>query len=60
MAQRQRNRLPMQEMRVKPLVWEDPLEKKMAAHSSILALEIPWREVWRAIVHGVTKELGMI
>ena len=23
---------------------EDPLEKEMATHSSILALEIPWRE----------------
>ena len=23
---------------------EDPLERKMAAHSSILALEIPWTE----------------
>ena len=24
--------------------WEDPLEKEMAAHSSILAWEIPWTE----------------
>ena len=24
--------------------WEDPLEKKMATHSSILAWEIPWTE----------------
>ena len=24
--------------------WEDPLEKEMAAHSSILAWEIPWME----------------
>ena len=24
--------------------WEDPLEKGMATHSSILAWEIPWTE----------------
>jgi len=34
----------MQEMRVLSLGWEDPLEKEMAIHSSILAWEIPWRE----------------
>ena len=42
--QRQRTRLPMQEMRVGSLVQEDPLEKKMATHSSILAWRIPWTE----------------
>ena len=26
--------------------WEDPLEKEMATHSSILAWRIPWREAW--------------
>ena len=26
------------------LGWEDPLEEEMAAHSSILAWEIPWTE----------------
>ena len=34
----------MQEMWVQSLGWEDPLEKKMAAHSSILAWETPWIE----------------
>ena len=34
----------MQETRVQSLGWEDPLEKKMATHSSILAWEIPWTE----------------
>ena len=34
----------MQETRVQSLGWEDPLEKKMAAHSSILAWRIPWAE----------------
>ena len=35
---------------------EDPLEKGMATHSSILAWRIPWtRGAWQATVHGVTK-----
>ena len=29
---------------VRSLGWEDPLEKEMATHSSILAWEIPWTE----------------
>ena len=33
-----------QETKVLPLGWEDPLEKEMAAHSSILAWQIPWTE----------------
>ena len=32
----------MQETWVRPLGWGDPLEKEMAAHSSILAWKIPW------------------
>ena len=36
--------MPPQETRVQSLVWEDPLEKEMATHSSILAWEIPWTE----------------
>ena len=32
----------MQETQVRSLGWEDPLEKKMAAYSSILAWKIPW------------------
>ena len=34
----------MQETRVQSLGWEDPLEKEMATHSSILAWRIPWTE----------------
>ena len=37
-------KLAMQETRVLPLGLEDPLEKEMATHSSILAWEIPWTE----------------
>ena len=34
----------MQEMWVQSLGQEDPLEKEMATHSSILAWRIPWTE----------------
>ena len=34
----------MQQMQVKSLGQEDPLEKEMAIHSSILAWDIPWTE----------------
>ena len=34
----------MQETWVQSLGWEDPLEKEMATHSSILAQKIPWIE----------------
>ena len=34
----------MQEIGVRSLGQEDPLEKEMATHSSILAWEIPWTE----------------
>ena len=34
---------------------EDPLEKEMATHSSILAWKIPWTGAWWTVVHGVTK-----
>ena len=42
----------MQKTRVQSLGWEDPLEKRMAAHASILAWRILWTEepggAWRA------------
>ena len=31
-------------MQVRSLGWENPLEKEMATHSSILVWEIPWTE----------------
>ena len=34
----------MQGTQVQSLSWEDPLEKGMVTHSSILAWEIPWTE----------------
>ena len=36
--------VPMQEMRVPSLGWEDPLEKEVATHSSILVWRILWTE----------------
>ena len=42
MAQTVKRLSAMQETRVRSLGWEDPLEKEMAAHSSILAWKIPW------------------
>ena len=44
----------MQETRVQPLSWEDPLEKEMATHSSILENPMDG-EAWQATVHRVTK-----
>ena len=54
-AQVVRNPPAMQEMQVCSLGWEDPLEKGMATHSSILAWRIPmvggarWATVRRII-----------
>ena len=46
----------MQETWVRPLGWEDPLEKEMATHSSICAWTIPTeRGAWRATVNEVAK-----
>ena len=42
-------------MWVRSLGQEDPLEKGMATHSSILARKILDRGAWWAIVHEVTK-----
>jgi len=43
-AQVVKNLPAMQETWVQSLGWEDPLEKGMATHSSILAWRIPWTE----------------
>ena len=62
----------MHEIQLWSLGQEDPLEKGMATHSSILAWRIPWRKdnplqysclensmekgAWRATVHGAVKQ----
>ena len=43
-AQMVKNLSAMQETMVRPLGQEDPLEKELATHSSILAWRIPWTE----------------
>ena len=44
MAQTVKNLPAMQENWVRFLGWEDPLEKGIATHSSIIAWRIPWTE----------------
>ena len=41
---------------------EDPLEKDMATHSSILAWRIPWTEEPGGlhVVHGITKSRTLL
>ena len=43
-AQLVKNPPAMPETWVRSLSWEDPLEKEMATHSSILVWRIPWME----------------
>ena len=43
-AQLIKNLPTVQKPWVQSLCWEDPLEKEMATHSSILAWEVPWME----------------
>ena len=43
-AQTVKNSAAMQETQIQSLGWEDPLQKGMATHSSILAWRIPWTE----------------
>ena len=44
MTQQLKNLTVMQEMQVRALSWEDPLEEGMATHASILAEKVPWAE----------------
>ena len=55
-AQMIKNLPARQETQVRPLGQENPLEKEMATHSSILAWKNPMdRGAWWAAVHGITK-----
>ena len=53
----------MQETQVQSLGWEDPLEKEMVTHFSILAGRIPWTEEpgglqsWGCKESDTTKQL---
>ena len=55
MAQGVKNLPAMQEPWVQSLSQEDPLEKGMATHSSILAWRIMDRGAWQAAVHRITE-----
>ena len=50
----------MQEVQVQSLVGEDPLEKEMETHSSILAWRIPWSEEPGGLQSMGLQELDMI
>ena len=52
-----KNLLAMQKTWVRFLGREDPLEKEMAAHRSLLAWRIPWREEPGRLQHVGWEEL---
>ena len=54
-AQRLKCLPAMRETWVQSLGWEDPLEKEMATHSSILAWRIPWTEE----TGGLQQSMGL-
>ena len=47
-------------MRVRSLGWEDPLEKEMATHCTILTWEIPWKEEAGGLQSMKSQELDTI
>ena len=59
MAQRLKRLPAMLETWVRSLGWEDPLEKEVAIHSSILAQRIPWTEEPGGLQSTGLKELDM-
>ena len=58
-AHMEKNLPAMQETWVQSLGWENPLEKEMATHSSILAWEISWTEEPGRLWSMGRKELDM-
>ena len=56
-AQRRTICQPIQEMQVRALGQEDPLEKETATHSSILAWRMPWTETLGGLQSVGCKEL---
>ena len=54
-SQMVKNSPAMWETWIQSLGWEDPLEKGMATHSSILRKIPMGRDAWQATVHGVSK-----
>ena len=66
MAQRVKNLPAMLETWVPSLGWEDPLEKGMVTHSSILACRIPmdggvcWASPWGQKESNMTEQLSTV
>ena len=58
MAQTVKRLSTMQETWVPSLGWEDPLEKEMAIHSSVLAWKIPWAEESGGLQSMGAKRIG--
>ena len=57
-AQTVKNLPAMQEIQVRSLGWEDPLEKGMATHSCILAWRIPWTEETSRLQSMILQRVG--
>ena len=57
-AQMVRNLPPMQETWVWSLGQEDPLEKEVATHSTVLPWEIPWTEKPRVLQSMGLQRVG--
>ena len=58
-AQMVKNLPAIQETWVQSLIWEDPPEKRMSTHSSILAWRIPWTEEPGRLRKWDQRELDM-
>ena len=58
-AQMVKNLPAMQETCIRFLGWEDPLEKEMATHFSILSWRIPWAEEPGGLQSMVSQESDM-
>ena len=59
-AQIVKNLPAMQETQVQSMSWQDPLEKGIATHSSILAWRIPWTGAWPVTVYRITKSQTLL
>ena len=57
-SQTVKNLPAMQETGVQSLGWEDPLEKEMAIHSSIVSWRIPWTEEPGGLQSMGSKRVG--
>ena len=59
MAQMVKNLPAMQETQVQFLDWEDPLEKGIITHSSILDWRLPWKEEAGGLPSIGSKRIGL-